>query len=552
VNEQFDYVIIGAGSAGSVLAERLSADARSSVCVLEAGPADTNPFIQVPAGFIKTLFHPQLTWQFKTEPTRQTADRPIQITQGRTLGGSSSVNGGVYNRGQDADFDSWAQRGNPGWSYAEVLPYFRRTERFWSDGDERYRGREGSLHISTPAWPDEVCDAFMASAEVNGLPRNTDYNGASQEGVGRYQAAIHRGRRVSAARAFLHPARKRSNVSVRTQSLVKRILVKDRRAIGVEYRTSSGDTRTILAAKGVIVAGGAINSPKLLQLSGIGSPTLLRERGIEVVHELPGVGENLRDHFSPRFVFRTRGVDSLNLHVHGMALGREVWRWLRGKPSVLALAPALCFGFGKTDPALPRPDFSLVFTPASYKAGFIGVLDDYPGMTCGVWQMRPESLGYVRIASADIEAAPAINPRYLDHEEDRRVLVAALKRAWQLLNTAPLRGMIESNTLPGRELRSDDEWLDFARHFGSSSYHLNGSCRMGPRTDPTAVVDPQLRVHGLEQLYVVDSSIMPTMPSANTYAATLMVAEKGADLILGKAALAPAVLDPMPLQRRAS
>jgi choline dehydrogenase len=528
----FDYVIIGGGSAGSVLAERLSKDGRYTVLVLEAGPPDTNRFIQVPAGFIKTLFDPKVTWQFKSEPSAGTAGRQIQITQGKTLGGSSAVNGGVYNRGQRNDYDSWAQRGNPGWSYDEILPYFRRTEHRLGAGDDHYRGREGSLPITTPVWPSVLCDAFFESAGKCGLPFNPDYNGATQEGVGRYQAAILNGRRHSAAKAFLHPAAKRSNVSVLTSALVRKIVLQNRRATGVEFVDGDGTKQSVSARRGVILSAGVLNSPKILQLSGIGPPPLLQSLGLAVQHALPGVGENLCDHYSPRLVFRVKGADTLNSHVKGVALGWQIIQWLRGKPSVLSLAPALCHGFGKTEPALDRPDYSLVFTPASYKLGRIGVLDDFPGMTCGVWQMRPESRGYVRIQSPDANAPALVNPMYLSADVDRRTLVAALKRAREIFQVDPIASFIDSESLPGNQVSTDDEWLDFARHFGSSSYHLVGSCKMGPAGDPTAVVDSRLRVHGLEALHVVDSSIMPAVPSANSYAATLMIAEKAADLIL--------------------
>ena len=542
VADAFDYIIVGAGSAGSLLSERLSADGRLSICVLEAGPPDRNPFIQVPVGFIKTLFDPRLTWQFHSEPNQQTAGRRIHLAQGRTLGGSSAINGGVYVRGQRGDFDGWAQRGNPGWSYADVLPYFRRAERRWGEGDDQYRGREGALHVTTPVWPNVLCDAFMQSAVADGFPANPDYNGAAQEGVGRYQAAIYRGRRVSAAKAFLHPARRRPNVEVRTHTLVTRVRVSAGRAAGVEYRDRAGVVRDLTARRGVIVSAGAANSPKLLQLSGIGPQDLLRSHGIEVVHHLPGVGENLQDHFSPRLVFLTKGADSLNNHVRGLPLARQVVRWLRGKPSVLALTPAICHAFGKPDPSLSRPDFTFVFMPASYKAGRVGVLDTYAGMTCGVWQMRPESRGKVRIRSAEPGDAPTIDPAYLTAEADCRTLVAALKRARQLFEHDPIKSFVDQATLPGPDVRTDEEWLDFARHYGSSSYHLVGSCRMGPASDVNAVVGSDLRVHGVDALYVVDSSVMPTIPSANTYAATLMIADKASDLILGRSPFSPSAV----------
>lgn len=529
--ENFDYIIIGGGSAASVLAERLSQDPNAHLIVLEAGPPDSNPYIQIPAGFIKTLFDPKVTWQFSSEPSEGTGGRRIQITQGKTLGGSSAVNGGVYNRGQRLDFDNWAKKGNVGWGYDDVLPYFRRTERRVGPGDDRYRGRDGNLPITTPEWPSPLCDAFFESAGICGLPFNPDYNGATQEGVGRYQAAILNGRRHSAAKAFLHPAARRGNVTVRTRAQVTRILLKNGRASGVEYLDGDGTVRSISAARAVILSAGVLNSPKLLQLSGIGPAPLLQSLGIPVHHALSGVGENLRDHFSPRLVFRVKDADTLNAHVRGLALMREGIRWLRGRPNVLSLAPALCHGFGKTNAALDSPDFSLVFTPASYKQGRIGVLDSFPGMTCGVWQMRPESAGHVRVVSVDPRVNAEVNPRYLSAEADRRTLIAALKKARQIFQVDPINRFVDIETLPSPDVQTDDEWLDFARNFGSSSYHLVGSCRMGPAKDAEAVVDDNLRVHGIAGLYVIDASIMPTMPSANTYATTLMIAERGADMI---------------------
>lgn len=529
----FDFIIIGGGSAGSILAHRLG-EAGKSVCVLEAGPPDRNPFIRMPAGFVKTLFDPKLTWQFEHSGSEGTAGRSIQVTQGRTLGGSSSVNGAVYNRGQAADFDHWAQLGNAGWDFKSVLPYFRRTERRIGPGDDTYRGRDGALPITTHAWRDKVCDAFIRAAEAAGVPRNDDSNGASQAGVGYYQSAIERGRRVSAAHAFLHPARKRFAVDVRTDVLAHGIELEDGRAVAVRYRRSgTQEPARIRARAGVIVSAGTVNSPKLLQLSGIGPGALLQQHGIAVLRHLPGVGENFRDHYSPRLVARTRpGTDGINKRVTGLPLAREFAAWLVGRPSVLALSPALVHVFWKTDPALDNPDFSLVFTPGSYKRGFIGRLDDFPGLTCGVWQMRPESRGHVRITSPDPLAKPELQPNYLGSEFDRRTLVAALRFADSLLRRTEMKDVIEEIIIPEKPARTDNDWLDFARDYGSSSYHLVGTCKMGPGTDPLAVVDPGLKVHGLDGLYVVDASVMPTMPSANTYAATLMIAERGADLIL--------------------
>jgi len=532
--DTFDHVIVGGGSAASVLAARLSADGMRTVCVLEAGPPDRNPYIQIPAGFIKTLFDPKVTWQFQTEPNPATNNRRIQITQGRTLGGSSAVNGGVYNRGQAMDFDTWAQLGNTGWSHGDVLPYFKRTERRVGEADAVYRGQDGALPISTPAWDSVLCDAFIASANRRGLPSNPDYNGATQEGVGRYQAAILDGRRHSAAKAFLHPAWRRKHVDVRTNARATAIVLDGKRATGVRYLDGGGTERIVSARRGVIVSAGVLGSPKLLQLSGIGDPALLGECDIPVAHALPGVGRNLRDHYSPRFVWRVRDADTLNSHVRGAALLREIWRWWRNRPSVLSLAPALCHGFGKTDPALDHPDYSLVFTPASYRQGRIGVLDTFPGMTCGVWQMRPESRGQVRIVSPNPRDDVSVDPNYLSDPLDQRVLVNALRRAREIFATAPIADYIEAETLPGADCVTDEQLLAFARDYGSSSYHLIGSCGMGPASDASAVVAPDLTVHGLDGLTVADASIMPTMPSANTYASTLMIAEKAADLILAR------------------
>lgn len=531
MTDTFDHVIVGGGTAAGILAWRLG-EAGRSVCVLEAGPPDRKFYHRVPAGFIKTLFDPEVTWQFASDPNPSSGNRAIQYTQGKTLGGSSSVNGMVYNRGQAADFDHWAQLGNRGWSYADVLPFFRRTERREGVADDAYRGREGRLAVTTSSWPNAVVDAFIASAEQRGHPFNPDYNGARQEGVGFYQSAIDRGRRASTATAFLHPSRRLHGVDVRTGALVTRIVLDGKRASGVVYRRGGQEAR-VDARASVIVAAGAINSPKVLQLSGIGPASVLGDAGIAVAHGLAGVGENLHDHYSPRLVVRLRdGVDSLNAHVSGIPLAWQVLKWLAGRRSVLKLSPALVHLFGKSDPAFENPDYSLVFTPGSYKQGFIGRLDDFPGMTCGAWQMRPDSRGFVRIKSADPEDAPRIDPNYLTEESDRRVLISALKEARAVLSAPPLAPFVDHELFPGKATATDDEWLDFARNYGNSSYHLVGSCKMGPQSDRRAVVDSRLRVHGLDGLIVADSSVMPVIPSANTYAATTMVAEKASDMIL--------------------
>lgn len=533
--DAFDFVIVGSGSAASIIAARLAAAGRT-VCVLEAGPPDSNPFIRMPAGFIKTLFDPKVTWQFATAPNPHTNDRAIQITQGRTLGGSSSVNGMVYNRGQAADYDTWAQMGLRGWGYADLLDCFRRTEQRLGEGDDRFRGRDGPVTTTISPWSNAITDAFLAAAVAAGYPRNPDYNGESHDGAGLYQSTIRNGRRVSTASAFLHPARRAHGVDVRTRALATRVILEDGRATGVEYvRDSSPETRRVLAHQAVVVSAGVTNSPKLLQLSGLGPADLLKRHGVAVERDLPGVGRNLRDHYSPRLVARARaGVDSINRRVTGLPLMMQLGRWLTGRPSVLALSPAQAHVFGRTDPALDITDFSLVFAPGSFRQGFIGRLDDFPGMTCGAWVMRPDSAGRVEITSGDPRVAPLIDPNYLSAETDRRKLVAALKTARRLLASPEMQAVVEAEIFPGPDVVTDDEWLAFARQYGNSAYHLVGTCRMGADSDPMAVVDDRLRVRGVRGLVVADASVMPTLPSANTAAPSMMIGEKASDLLLGR------------------
>jgi choline dehydrogenase len=538
--ESFDYVIVGSGAAGSVLAARLTEDPGVTVCVLECGPPDRHPFIHIPGGFMKLLFHPAYTWQFKTEPSEGTAGRQISTTQGRTLGGSSSINGMVYNRGQRADFDSWAQRGNRGWGYDDVLPYFRRTEhRISPGGDDRVHGREGALPVTDMDWFHPVCEAFIAGAIGMGIPRCADYNsGDHQEGVGYFQRAIYRGYRHSAARVFLHPARASGRLDIRTDARAAQVLFDGKRAVGVQYIDDRDRTtqRIVRARREVILSCGTANTAKLLQISGVGPAALLRELGMPVIADLP-VGESFRDHYSVRIVARVKNIRTINEMSRGLGLAGQVLRWVMGRPSILAVTPSLVHWFWKSHEALDFPDMQGVFTPASYKEGFIGLLDDYPGMTAGVWQHRPESTGYVRARSTDPFQDPVIQPNYLSDPMDRRVLLAGMKLARRLLHTPELAPYFDGDTLPGRDVQSDDELLDYARHYGSTAYHLIGTARMGPASDRTSVVDDQLRVHGLDGLRVVDASIMPSMPSANTYCSTMMIAEKASDMILGRAPL---------------
>ena len=536
--DTFDYVIVGSGSAGSVLANRLSADPSNNVCVLEAGGTDRRPLIHIPAGFMKTLVDPRVNWCYQALPSEGTGGRVVQQPRGKTLGGSSSINGHIFNRGQAMDFDVWAQMGNPGWSYAAVLPYFKRFERRDGDADETYRGRDGEFVVSDLDWPDVLCERFIEGALSLGIPRNPDYNGAAQEGVGYFQRSIHKRRRMSAARAFLRPALRRRNLNVITRAHVTRVLFDGKRAAGIEY-LRGGTRHRVMAGKEILLCAGAINTPQILQLSGVGSAELLGQLDVPVLVGLAGVGENLRDHYAPRVTARVRDAITINERARGARLVGEVVKYFTGGRSILSLQPTLVHVFWKSDEALDGGDLQVTFTPASYKQGVQSQLDDFPGVTVAPWQQRPESTGYVRACSADPFQAPVIQPNYLQHETDQRVLVRGLRLARRLLATQALAPFMVAEEQPGPHVNSDDELLDFARQRGTTVFHLMGTCKMGPASDAGAVVDAELRVHGLKSLRVVDASIMPTMPSANTNASTLMIAEKAADMILGREAPPP-------------
>jgi choline dehydrogenase len=542
--ETFDYVIVGAGSAGCVLTNRLSEDLNTSVCVLEAGPRDWHPYIHLPAGFIKTFHMRSVNWAYQQEVGPYTGGRSIYAPRGKTLGGSSSINGHIYNRGQRQDFDTWAQMGNRGWSYSDVLPYFKRMEKRVGEGDDAYRGREGSLTVTTMDWKDTLCEAFMAGAISLGIPRNPDYNGAIQEGVSYAQRTIFKGRRVSAATAFLHPARKRPNVHVHTHAHATEIVFEGKRAVGVRYMKGGrgGTPCEVRASKEVILSGGAYNSPQLLQLSGVGAPGLLQSLGITVRHALPAVGEGLQDHYAPRSVARVKNIKTINELRQGWHLWVEALKYATTRGGLLSLSPTMVYCFWHSGETTESSDLQLTFTPASYKEGVQGQLEDQPGMTVASWQQRPESRGYVHARSNDPFDAPIIQTNYLSAELDRRVIVAGMKLARRLLKSQPLSPYYAYEDFPGPSVQTDDEFLAAAIQRGTTTFHPGCTCRMGPADSTWAVVDDELRVHGLQGLRVVDASVMPRMISANLNASTMMIADRASDLIRGKRAAEPAAL----------
>jgi choline dehydrogenase len=444
----------------------------------------------------------------------------------------------IYNRGQPADLDAWAQRGNRGWGYADCLPYYRRSENRVGLGDDTRGRNTDAIPVTDMDWISPVSEAFIQGCLGLGIPRARDYNCGDQAGVGYYQRTIHKGRRVSAARAFLKPAMTRKNLEVRTNARASRILFEGKRAAGVQYLSSAGAApREVRARREVILSAGTVNTARLLQVSGVGPAELLGAIGVPAVHALRGVvvAEIRAD--AARFVMRAKaGVATLNELSRGLKLGAQIARWAARRPNILATTPSHVHVFWKSFEGLDQPDLQCVFTPGSYAEGKVYILDDYPGVTAGAWQHRPESTGWVRARSANVFEDPEINPNYLSDPMDVRVHLGGMRLLRRMLNTPELSRFLERETLPGPQAQTDDELLDFSKRNGSTTYHLIGTCRMGPETDATSVVSDRLLVHGMQGLRVVDASIMPSMPSANTYATTLMIAEKAADFIRGRQA----------------
>jgi choline dehydrogenase len=528
-DREFDYIIVGAGSAGCVLANRLTASGQNSVLLLEAGPRDTNLWIHVPLGYGKLFKENSVNWMYQTEPEPGLNGRSIFQPRGKVLGGSSSINGLLYVRGQHEDYDRWRQLGNAGWGFDDVLPYFKKSEDQGRGADD-FHGAGGPLPVSDWRHADPLSEAFVVAAEETGIPRNPDFNGASQEGAGFFQTTTRNGRRASTAVAYLRPAAARRNLSVETSALAQRILFDGRRARAVAYRSAGGAVQTARARKEILVSSGAYNSPQLLQLSGVGPADLLRSHGIDVVLDAPGVGNDLQDHMQVRMIMRCKQAVTLNDVVNSPF--RQVWAGLQYaafRRGPLSIAAGTSAAFFKTHPRLATPDIQVHFLPFSTdKMG--EKLHAYSAFSASVCQLRPESRGSLRIKSADPAVAPEIRINYLATEVDRTANVEGLKILRKILHAPALRPFVTEEIDPGLKVATDEELLAYCRARGSTIYHPTSTCRMG--NDALAVVDQRLRVRGIDGLRVVDGSVMPDLVSGNTNAPIIMIAEKASDMIL--------------------
>ena len=535
--ETYDFIVVGAGSAGCVLADRLSASGKHTVLLIEAGGEDRHVWIHIPIGYGKLFTDPRVNWLFESAPEAELNNRRIMQPRGKVLGGSSSINGLLYIRGQRQDFDHWRQLGNVGWSYEDVLPYFRKSEAQCRGSDE-FHGGDGPLSVSDQVETHEVCEAFIRACEETGIPRNDDFNGASQEGAGYFQTTMRNGRRLSTARAYLKPARGRAKLTVATDALTERVVIESGVAVGVQYRWHG---RSIVArARGeVILSAGAFGSPQILQLSGLGPAALLRQHGIAVQRDIPGVGADLQDHLQARLQYRVTRPITVNDAVN--RFDRRMWAGLRYvlfRKGPLAVSAGYAGGFFRTDPRLESPDVQchlLLFS--ADKPG--GSLHPWPGMTASICQLRPESRGTLRIKSADPAAAPEIKLNYLSTEGDRRTMVQGLQLLRRIMGAQALKSHIVEERDPGPACSSDADLLAFIRARGTTIFHPTSTCRMG--VDETAVVDPELRVKGVGRLRVADAAVMPTVVSGNTNAACIMIGEKCSDLILRDASARPAL-----------
>ena len=534
----YDYIVVGAGSAGAAVAHRLSADPRNKVLLLEAGRA-SHPWSPIPIGIARLITNPEANWLYSSEPEANTNGRRIPVPRGKLLGGSSSINGMVFVRGQAQDYDTWAQMGNQGWSYAEVLPFFKRMESYAGGGDNQFRGRDGPLKVTNPEPRDRFFRSLIAAAGEAGIRHNPDYNGAAQDGIAMSQATIVRGRRMSTARCYLDPIRHRQNLHIETNALAEGLVIEGKRCAGVKYSIGgpgNRETRTAGAAREVVVCGGTINSPQLLELSGIGQPERLRNLGIEVKAALPGVGENLRDHYAPRtrWLVGKKGI-TYNDRGRGLGLVYQALRYALFRTGMLANTGAPIRAFVRSREGLDAPDLLLGWSAMLTEPGPKGpVIAKEAGFTCYAHPMRPESKGHVHITSSDPQTPPAINFNFLSTPPDAELTVRAIRIARSVMNAPAMAPLQLTEIAPGVDRQTDDEIIDWVKSAAETTYHPVGTCKMG--SDAMAVVDAQLRVHGIEGLRVADASIMPTLTSGNTNAPSIMIGEKAAAMVLEDAA----------------
>lgn len=521
-----DYLIIGAGSAGCTLANRLSADG-SKVILLEAGPHDWHPMIHIPAGVLHLLYNSAVNWNYATTPEPGTANRAIHWPRGRVLGGSSSINGMLFVRGNAADYDNWAQMGCTGWSYADCLPHFKSMESY-PPGDDEHRGKSGPLKIEDYRTVLPITHRFVEAAQQAGFPFTPDLSGAQQEGVGYSQMSRNGRFRGSTARTFLAEAKSRPNLRVETNAMAERLLFEGRRCVGVRFN-QKGTIREHRAAREVIVSGGTINSPHLLQVSGIGPAAHLRSIGVDVVHDLLGVGSNLSDHYATRISYRVKDLLSINQYAHGVRLAGEVVKWLTTGNGALTFGISSAQVFARSREGLASPDIQLLFSPASYDENKFGKLEKKPGATCAVSIARPESRGTIMATSPSPQDRPTIKPNYLSAANDIAVALAGVEHVRRVFAAPAMARHVDHEITPGDNLRTDEQLIDFIRGNGITIYHCVGTCKMG--TDTMAVVDPRLRVRGIDGLRVVDASIMPAVTTGNTNAPTIMIAEKASTMI---------------------
>ncbi|KJY79047.1 GMC family oxidoreductase [Vibrio nigripulchritudo] len=524
---QFDYIVVGAGSAGCVLANRLSANPKNKVLLLEAGGNDSNPWLHIPVGYFKTMHNPKTDWCYLTAPDKGINHRQLQWPRGKVIGGSSALNGLLYVRGQAEDYDRWEKLGNKGWSYQEVLPYFKKSED-QERGKSEFHGVGGPLKVSDLRLRRPIADFFIQAAVQAGIPENPDYNGASQEGVGYFQQTAYKGFRWSTAKGFLKPVLSRPNLTVALHAQVHRILFEGKTAIGIEYQQKQSKVIT-KASKEIILSSGAIGSPQILQLSGIGDRDLMDQLNIPLIHALPGVGQNLQDHLQIRLVFKT-SQRTLNDEVNSVF--KRLWvgmQYAFNRTGPLTLAASQVAVFTQSNESLSRPDIQFHMQPLSADKPGEGA-HPFSAFTSSVCQLRPYSRGYVQIKSGDPGEHPEIQPNYLSDERDERIVVDAIKVARKISAQPALAKHILEEFVPGSQYQTDEELLEAARNFSQTIYHPTSTCKMG--NDDMAVVDERLRVHGVKRLRVADASIMPEIVSGNTNAPTIMIAEKAADMIL--------------------